>query len=1274
MLFFVSSTFLDLRFEREAAQQALREMTVAPWGMEFYVSEPSMPLDVCLRELAKCGAVLLIVGHKAGSLIPGAPGLTYTRAEIEEALKLGRPVFVFIKTEGGRTVNQETDPDKHKALDEFMVMVSAFTPRYFETLDQMKYAVVTAITHWSENGRPGARQTFLECPPGEPRPGVKPLFDFQQALQGRTEELAGLRDFLADSGKVVAILPGRGGVGKTKLARDFAAQSTGWKQLWINSAGVWHGETEKEIPSGNVLIIADDGHRYDELQKLVSLVDELAKSRTVKLLIGTRPSGLSYVNGVIARVCDDGQVVRLKELGKLKAKETRALAEEVLGPDHLALAPALAELSKDTPLVTVVGGRLLARGSLLPAELGNEEGFQRSVLDKFTEECEGLLPSGGRPRRELLQLIAAVQPISPAYFNPFAEAASKFIGGLRPDQVLQGMNALEQAGILIRTRGGVRIAPDVLGDYLLETACVNPMGEATGFAGAVFGAFRELFLGNMVKNIAELDWRISRKHSDSDLLDEIWRQLTSEFRCANAADRRAVLHAIGSIVAFQPLPVLELVRQAMDTEAQTAKVYSFLVEQADVLKEVPELLGWIAFAPEATTEAVKRLWRLAKNGGRVGEEAQGVLKRLVAFRRNQNVEFNEKMMGLVEELATEPDAFTGSFTPLDLVDEVLDREVDFTEMSGRAVTFGALPLNYPVVRGVRERALGLLEKVLGSANPRAAIRAARSLGRILSGFLPKMGRALSESEMTWQNGERLRVVEMIRARVARGDAPIPLVRMLRATLRGLVRRHIDRPVLKAITAVFDEISESEALLVLDAICTGPWERDVEFDNLAGATKLVEDRRRLGVETFRKLQPLVAEQIAELNRIVEEALECGIEPKGIGEFVRELCRSDRQFLYQFREYLSSNEDSILAPLVMQVLLEFREVDRHSYAAFGKEMAGHKRVLVAESVARAVCYGPNLSSPIVEDVLILIELARRSEPAVLVPTFFGLARLGQIQGVAPIVCELAARVPLNEDPKLAEEFCEMFGGRGLDPAELQPTQVEAILTKLVSVSELSEHGVQPFLDRLSGLHPKLVTDFLIKRIERQRELYAADENTDYEPFPFRRMHLNGLRTTPEYEAVLRQLRDLVLKYSDELWTVPLFWSVATIDRPTLSVLDEWVHTAEPEKLNGILKLLTEAPPIVSAKPLFAIHLVEEFAHAGQEWEDRIIGRLVSNSLSFGFGYGIPSPVGNAHDTAAALIDRYKEDSPSHRLFKELVANKDAWSERAPMIEDAMSEEFE
>jgi hypothetical protein len=73
---FVSSTFVDLRDERNAAAEALLRSQLVPWGMELYVSEPSAPLDVCLRQLRLSYLVVLINGFYAGSLIPEANGLT----------------------------------------------------------------------------------------------------------------------------------------------------------------------------------------------------------------------------------------------------------------------------------------------------------------------------------------------------------------------------------------------------------------------------------------------------------------------------------------------------------------------------------------------------------------------------------------------------------------------------------------------------------------------------------------------------------------------------------------------------------------------------------------------------------------------------------------------------------------------------------------------------------------------------------------------------------------------------------------------------------------------------------------------------------------------------------------------------------------------------------------------------------------------------------------------------------------------------------------------
>src|SRR5713226_4783810 len=162
MRIFISSTFRDLRPERDAAKEALLQSELVPWGMELFVSQPSEPLTVCLEQVQFSDAVLLIIGFMAGSIIPDSPGMTYTGAEFDLAQKLGRPVFAFFKTEGGIPLNKETDPGRRKALDDFKNAVTSagITPAYFESSDQLQTKLLLAITNWNAQGRPGSRLVF----------------------------------------------------------------------------------------------------------------------------------------------------------------------------------------------------------------------------------------------------------------------------------------------------------------------------------------------------------------------------------------------------------------------------------------------------------------------------------------------------------------------------------------------------------------------------------------------------------------------------------------------------------------------------------------------------------------------------------------------------------------------------------------------------------------------------------------------------------------------------------------------------------------------------------------------------------------------------------------------------------------------------------------------------------------------------------------------------------------------------------------------------------
>lgn len=171
--------------------------------------------------------------------------------------------------------------------------------------------------------------------------------------------------------------------------RAWSEKTNGWQILWASQHGVWHEGSINEIPSTNTLLIVDDAHLYDDLGKIVSAVSAWTGTGQLKLLIGTRPSGVAPIDGILARLTNSATVVRFKKLPKISIRATVELAKEVLGLNHQSQAERLAEVSKDIPLITVVGGKLIALGEITPDLLLNHEDFRSEVFNKFLEERSG---------------------------------------------------------------------------------------------------------------------------------------------------------------------------------------------------------------------------------------------------------------------------------------------------------------------------------------------------------------------------------------------------------------------------------------------------------------------------------------------------------------------------------------------------------------------------------------------------------------------------------------------------------------------------------------------------------------------------------------------------------------------------------------------------------------------------------------------------------------------------------------------------------------------
>src|SRR5258708_26794967 len=119
---FVSSTFSDLRDERQAAVEAILSVGHIPAGMELFAAGDESQMDVIKQWIDESDVYLLILGGRYGSVEPKS-GKSYTQLEYEYALSKGKPLFSCVikdsaienrvKEEGTKVIEMQ-EPQKLK--------------------------------------------------------------------------------------------------------------------------------------------------------------------------------------------------------------------------------------------------------------------------------------------------------------------------------------------------------------------------------------------------------------------------------------------------------------------------------------------------------------------------------------------------------------------------------------------------------------------------------------------------------------------------------------------------------------------------------------------------------------------------------------------------------------------------------------------------------------------------------------------------------------------------------------------------------------------------------------------------------------------------------------------------------------------------------------------------------------------------------------------------------------------------------------------------------
>lgn len=157
--FFISSTYEDLKEERNKAIQAILTMNQFPIGMEMFSAANEDQWQIIKEAIDSSDFYILIIGNRYGSIEESA-GISYTEKEFDYAVEKEIPILAFIV---GSSVSMtadkfETDPQKMAKLNAFKEKVkkSGRYVAFWKNIDNLETLISQSVSKAVVRGdRPG---------------------------------------------------------------------------------------------------------------------------------------------------------------------------------------------------------------------------------------------------------------------------------------------------------------------------------------------------------------------------------------------------------------------------------------------------------------------------------------------------------------------------------------------------------------------------------------------------------------------------------------------------------------------------------------------------------------------------------------------------------------------------------------------------------------------------------------------------------------------------------------------------------------------------------------------------------------------------------------------------------------------------------------------------------------------------------------------------------------------------------------------------------------
>ena len=381
-------------------------------------------------------------------------------------------------------------------------------------------------------------------------------------------------------------------------------------------------------------------------------------------------------------------------------------------------------------------------------------------------------------------------------------------------------------------------------------------------------------------------------------------------------------------------------------------------------------------------------------------------------------------------------------------------------------------------------------------------------------------------------------------------------------------------------------------------------------------------------------------------------------------------SDPELAAGICDIIVDSPDAGLAPYLQPLLSNVRIWDAERARAISQR--------ALEKGSTVLCYGLSVSyqsrgwakNATARDIGYIRALLDHEDLRVRSMAIWSLGALAEAH--QRVALDLTNGVDLAGSSALASQLCWLFfGGWGIPFGELTTNDLKVILSKLEEVPDIEDFPINDFLVKASERDAVAVVGLLLKRIAR-----SDNEKLDYHALPilgFNR-RLTGLTTSPEQQSLLREIRDASLKpgWAAQRSIPQLFREVSSNfeSETSLNVLDEWINSGDPARIESAARLVSGAPPGFVFKHVeFAANLLDRAHTANAGCYRSVAGNLMNCAMlgtrSGTTGHPMPQDV-VIRDQATAVASQLDAGSPANRFYAALTESAEK-SIRDDMLRD-------